>query len=293
VGEPEGGLSDFVAFARSHGLDIDYAETDNRWHRCRTEDKPRKKNGAYLFDGERGVVINFATMSSGAVWRSGVRAGYIDRAAIRAQRMISDAQIRAKQTEARALADDMIKRAKADAHPYLIAKGFPQEKGLVLDSELLIPMREFGSYRTLNSLQRISADGTKLFLPGGKAKGSVFFIGPMVARERWLVEGYATGLSVRAALQDLHRVAQVVVCFSAGNLAYIGRLTKNGRTPSFAVADNDESGAGEKAAQDTGLPWVMPPAVGTDANDMHQRDGLRALANLIRDPVRARAASAA
>jgi putative DNA primase/helicase len=43
------------------------------------------------------------------------------------------------------------------------------------------------------------------------------------------------------------------------------------------MADNDKSGAGEKAAKETGLPWAMPSAVGMDANDLHQRDGLRAL----------------
>jgi putative DNA primase/helicase len=89
-------------------------------------------------------------------------------------------------------------------------------------------------------VQRISADGTKLFLPGGKAKGSVFFIGPLVAHERWLVEGYATGLSVRAALRELHRDAQVVVCFSAGNLAHVGRLVKELRPKAYVFADNDK-----------------------------------------------------
>ncbi len=174
----------------------------------------------------------------------------------------------------------MLKRAALDSHPYLASKGFTTEKGFVLNGELLIPMREFTRYRCVNSLQRISADGTKLFLPGGKAKGSVYFIGPLVANERWLVEGYATGLSVRAALQELHRIAQVIVCFSAGNLSHVGRLA---RRPAFVFADNDESGAGAKAAEETGLPWTMPPQVGEDANDYAQRLGTRALAKLIRD----------
>lgn len=276
-------MSDFVAFARGYGLDLDYAESDNRWHRCRTDDKPRKKNGAYVYDGERGVVINFATMANGAVWRSGVRAGYVDRAAIRAQRAITEAQARAKQLEARGIAEDMMRRAKVGPHPYLISKGFKDEQGFVLEGELLIPMREFSLYKQLNSLQRIAEDGTKLFLPGGKAKGSVFFIGPYMARERWLCEGYATGLSLRAALRELHRDAQVVVCFSAGNLVHVGRFVKELRPVAYAMADNDESGAGARAAEETGLPWCMPPTVGEDANDFAQRQGTRALAKLIRD----------
>lgn len=273
----------FIDFARAHGLLLDHAESDGRWHRTKTEDKPRKKNGAYLFDGIRGVVINFATMVNGVVWREDGKAEHVDRAAIRKMQQRSREDERERQAKARAVAEDMVSRALLDAHPYLISKGFPEERGLVLDSELLIPMRDFSLYRQINSLQRIAADGAKLFLPGGKAKGSVFFIGPFLARERWLVEGYATGLSVRAALRELHREAQVVVTFSAGNLAHVGVMVRDLRPDAFVMADNDESGAGAKAAQETGLPWVMPPEVKTDANDYHQRAGVRALAKLIRD----------
>jgi putative DNA primase/helicase len=274
-------VSDFVDFARGHGLLMDDLRADGRWHRTKTEDKPRKRNGAYLFDGERGVVINFATMAKGEVWRNGTRAGQIDRAAIRAMRAMNDAQERARQSEARTLAEAMLKRAAHDIHPYLAAKGFPEERGLVLDGELLIPMREFTLYRQVNSLQRISADGTKLFLAGGKARGSVFFIGPMVPHERWLVEGYATGLSVRSALRELHRDGQVIVCFSASNLAHVGRLVKALRPKAFVFADHDKSGAGQKAAEETGLPWCMAPDQGEDANDVHQRRGIRTLAKLL------------
>lgn len=233
--------------------------------------------------GDVGFVQNHATMDSVAMWKDGAKAGFVDKAAIRARAAINAAQEKARHVEARQLAEGMVKRALLADHPYLIAKGFPEERGLVLDGELLIPMREFSIYRQWNSLQRILPDGTKLFLSGGKAKGSVFFIGPLLSNERWLCEGYATGLSIRAALRELHRDAQVVVCFSAGNLAHIGRIVKALRPRAFVMADNDESGAGAKAAEDTGLPWGMPAEVGTDANDTHQRHGVRALAKLIRE----------
>ena len=282
----------FVSFARSHGLILDYAEPDSRWHRCATEDKPKKKNGAYLWDGIRGVVKNFATMTDYAAFRDGTKIGRITKNELRARKVIADADKRARQIEARRLASDMMKRASTAPHPYLATKGFPNEAGLVLDGELLIPMREFSLYKQLNSLQRIAADGSKLFLPGGKAKGSVFIIGPMMARERWLCEGYATGLSIREALRALYRQASIVVCFSAGNLTHIGRLLKALKQPAYVMADNDESKAGEQAAKDSGLPWVMPPEVGMDANDLHQRAGITALVNLLKT-VRARAAEAA
>lgn len=275
-------MTDFVDFARGYGLVLDYAIPDGRWHRTKTADKPKRVNGAYLFDGARGVVKNFATMQDYAAF-DGAHAGSVDKAALRARRAIQNAEERARHDEARHRARDMIKRATVDVHPYLAAKGFPEERGFVLDGELLIPMREFRRYKQINSLQRIAADGTKLFLRGGKAKGSVFFIGPFMAEERWLVEGYATGLSVRAALHELHRRTQIVVCFSAGNLAYIGRLVKGLRPPAYVFADNDKSGAGANAAQETGLPWVTTPLQDTDANDWHLQHGVRALAKIIRE----------
>src|SRR3546814_7594504 len=78
----------------------------------------------------------------------------------------------------------------------------------------------------------------------------------------WHCEGYATALSIQAALKRLYRRASVVVCFSASNLAHVAK-SLGGRV----VADHDESGTGERAARETGLQWCMPPDVGTDAND--------------------------
>lgn len=274
-------MMDFVRFAEAHGLLIPYL-IEGKWVRVRTQDKPKKKNGSYKYLGDVGFVQNFATMTEAAMWKSGHNAGPIDRTALRTRIKLAEIDIKVRQEEARKTAEDMIRRAVHDIHPYLAAKGFPQERGLVLDGELLIPMREFTFYRTVNSLQRITAEGDKKFLSGGKAKGSVFFIGPMSGcAERWLVEGYATGLSLRAALREIHRDAQVIVCFSDSNLAHIGRIVKPLRPKAHVFADNDESGAGERAARQTGLPWCMAPTVGDDANDFHQREGVRALAKLI------------
>jgi hypothetical protein len=57
------------------------------------------------------------------------RAGFIDKAAIRARAAIDKAAERARQQEARAKAEDMVKRAALDVHPYLAAKGFPRRRG--------------------------------------------------------------------------------------------------------------------------------------------------------------------
>ena len=272
----------FLDHAIEHGLIVEYVVPDGRWHRTPTVDHPRKKNGAYIWDSVSGAVKNWATMDGYATYRDG-KSERIGQSEWKARQAISRASEAARQSEAKATAATMLNRAVIDIHPYLSTKGFPQERGLVLDGELLIPMRDFGLYKRLNSLQRISADGQKLFLPGGKAKGSVFLIGPFMARERWLVEGYATGLSVRAALHELHRDAQVVVCFSASNLTHVGRLVKPLSIPAFVMADNDKSGAGAKAAKETGLFWTMPMIEGYDANDWHREYGIRDVVGMIRD----------
>ena len=49
----------------------------------------------------------------------------------------------------------------------------------------------------------------------------------------------------------------------------------------FVFADNDESRTGETSALATGLPYAMAPAVGMDANDLHQASGVMAVAKLI------------
>lgn len=274
----------FVRHAESCGLLIEDPIADGRWHRCKTADKPRKRNGCYLFDGSHGVVRNWATMNDYAAYREG---GQVDRISVRDFREMQRRQ-RARQEsrwlDTRNIAEDMLKRARWAKHPYLERKGFPADAGFVLDGDLLVPMRDVNDAMKLNSIQRIAEDGTKLFLSGGKAKGSVLKLGNDRARERWMVEGYATGLSVRDALRDLRRSYQVIVAFSAGNLTHVARLVQS---PAFVMADNDESKAGEDAAIATGLPWVMPPDVGVDANDLHQEKGLRTLVRLMTGNLRA------
>lgn len=279
----------FIDFAAFHGLLIDRL-IEGRWVRVKTTDHPKKRNGSYKFLGSVAFLQNHATMDRVAVWREKGESERIDRLELHRILRQSAKEELERHAEAAATADDMIRRAAFGVHPYLAMKGFPKENALILDGELLIPMREFRLYKQLNSVQRISPAGEKKFLYGGKAKGSVFFLGPYMARERWLVEGYATGLSVKAALREQYIDAQVIVCFSAANLAHVGRLVKGLRPPAYVFADNDASGAGEQAAKDTGLPWVMPGE--GDANDMHLTQGLRALGEFMRT-VRARAAVAA
>src|SRR3546814_11232678 len=99
---------------------------------------------------------------------------------------------------------------------------------MVHESKLVIPMWNFEAYgKILNSAQKIEADGKKKFLFGGKAKGSIYRIGS--GPELWHCEGYATALSIQAALKRLYRRASVVVCFSASNLAHRSEARRVGK----------------------------------------------------------------
>lgn len=266
----------FADFARSHGLLIKDLMADGRVHRCATIEHPRARNGAYRCDGDWGWVQAWDVHASPIIWRAGEAAGAgipirRDMGAVRREEA-------ARRAQAAAQASAIVQRCANGSHPYLARKGFPEHLGLIdTDGRLVVPMRDLRDYRRVNSVQWIDDTGTKLFLPGGAAKGSVLMLG--AGAECWLCEGYATGLSIRAALALLHRQARVVVCFSAGNLVHVAEQTLGRR---YVIADNDKSGTGERSAIATGLPWAMPPHVGMDANDFHQAHGINALADLMR-----------
>jgi putative DNA primase/helicase len=273
-------MMDFRQHCESHGLIIRDLIADGHWHRARTVDHPKKQNGVYVLNTTRGVCRNYAMEEGFSVWRAEQHRAIVGGFAARA---IADSikeekrQERGRHADAAKKATKLLSGCEITTHPYLARKGFPQQTGFVSNGLLVIPMRDHQSYH-VNSAQTISEAGEKKFLPGGKAKGSVFKIGPPKAQERWLCEGYATALSVLAALHDLRRTAEVWTCFSAGNLMYVAQSV---RRPAFVFADNDKSCAGQHAAEDSQLPWCMSPTIGQDANDLHQAKGLRAVCKLI------------
>lgn len=271
----------FVMFARAHGLEVGDLVPSDRIRRCVTHEHPRKKNGAYLWDGTRGWVFDWAGEAK-THWYEDPNAKPWTDAEKRAwaMRRQTELQSRERAYENTALrADVMLRSATPGPHNYFALKGFPDERGLIgEDGALLIPMRSLdGKLRGLQVIRWVESDRRyeKKMLHGMRAKGGVFRLGHQTAQETFLVEGYATGLSVRAALHSVGLRGSVLVCFSAGNLVYVAPQVR-GRC--FVFADNDESKAGEEAAIKTGLPHCMSDAVGEDANDLHNRAGLMAVA---------------
>jgi putative DNA primase/helicase len=147
-------------------------------------------------------------------------------------------------------------------------------EGLVLEERLLIPMRNVAT-NALQGYQQVYWDGEarkweKKMLTGMRAKNAVLYMGDRTALFKILVEGYATALSVRAALKIVGLNASVICCFSASNLVQIAS-SLSGKVGIYA--DNDQSETGEKSAIQTGLPYVMSHVLGHDANDDMKKFG--------------------
>lgn len=166
----------------------------------------------------------------------------------------------------------------SEKHAYLQSKGFPDIDGLVWrpvqeNNLLCVPMSVNGK---LAGVQLIDKHGAKKFLSGQVTSQAeyCFDAGGLNAID-WWVEGFASGLSLRACLHALKLRYRIHVCFSAQNLQ---RMAHSG----YVVADHDASGTGEKAAQATKLPYWLPPITGNDINDVHKAHGTFRTSQMLR-----------
>lgn len=298
-------MSDFITFARAHGVDVDPAKLYPREkvQRCGTLTHPKSKNGAYFWDGQRGWVFAWDGESR-VQWFNDPKAQPWTEEEKRAWRMKRDAQRKATE-EAHAgaarRAAALMATTKPGEHNYLHLKGFPQAQGLCLPGgELLVPMRDWqtNELRGAQIIQWTDSEEepgrmrwVKKMSYGMQARGAVLRLGPPRALETVYCEGYATGLSIEAAVRQLRLNASVLVCFSSSNLIYVAERSAGRR---IVFADHDPAtkperekrdrgepyearGPGELAAIQTGLPYCMSPVPGEDANDLHKRAGVMAV----------------
>lgn len=252
----------FIDFARQYGLVIDHV-IEGRWVRVPTEDKPRKRNGAYKYLGDHGHVQNHGTMTETATWLPDAgEARPVDTNAIRraSEEMKRRAAVNAERARLRAV--EMLSKSIRTTHHYLAKKGFPEVEGMVWrcadlgpaatthegpwptdnGDVLIVPM--FRGQRLITA-QLIGLNGEKKFLYGGQTSGCMFVIGNMRSRTHIFCEGYATGLSIDRALAKSRLDACVFVCFSDRGMmqSYTSHKEGCGSTwRGIIVADNDKVG---------------------------------------------------
>ncbi|KAB8042572.1 topoisomerase [Janthinobacterium aquaticum] len=271
---------DFRAQLEAIGFMPTTVEPDGKWHRCKTVDHPKKRNGAYRLAtcGTIGFYQNHATESEVTTWRAGSETE-------RPDPMISQARMREALNERRRKAIKATEDARAywrackplrHGHPYLDGKLLTMQgcAGLRVDDEgwLIVPVDIGGA---IVSLQRISPDGSKRFWSGASVKGGCYVLDTPRASMTALVEGLATGLAVFQSVPN----CRVIVAFDCGNMDPVARrLVIAGLA--VVAADNDYATEartgrnpglvhGRSAAELIGCGIAWPEGiVGTDYADM-------------------------
>lgn len=293
----------FIAFAAAHGVEIKRLDDSGKIRRCGTTEHPHSQNGAYVFDGRGGWCW---------AWDGAGRAiAYNDPDAnplTEAEKARQEAKRQAFRDEqahmhrhAAQWAAKLLAMTRPMEHGYLQLKGLKTVQAPVLpDGELFIPMRDVRSNELLGAqiVQWLPEERRweKKYLYGMRSKGAVLRLGPPRAAETILCEGYATALSIEAAVRQMKLNAAVLVCFSDHNMKVAAERTTGRR---YVIADHDApqrdpikarlnpGEQGQRAAVATGLGWAMADTEGFDANDLHKASGLMAVCALV---MKARAA---
>lgn len=246
-------------------------------------DKPGRRNGwAWLhLDGVPAGVFRHYRLGVRTVWRSGSDPRSLSPAERRAimatareNKARRKAEALAKQEAAAGTARELWRDAgKADpAHGYLARKSLPSFGIRQHGDALLVPMVDPG-FRLWN-VQRIYADGRKLFLSGGRTEGLFWSHGAFVQDGRpsagplVIGEGFATMAAVHHATGH-----GVVAAMSARNLETVARsMRKLFPSRTLIVAADDDRHlsenigleAAQRAAESIGALLATPLPLGPE-----------------------------
>ena len=302
-------LRAFSEFAAFHGL-VEPPRgfiADGKRHRCGVIDGKRgSRDGAYALhvDGvPAGWVQNWKNGDGAAKWcfykelTPGQKAELAQKAKVTGKQVAQEEARRHKEAAKLARKElESVQLAPPD-HPYLVRKGVPPH-GLRIDAEgrLLVPLRDADG--VIHSLQRIAADGSKLFFSGGRIEGCFHIIGELDGTRGILIgEGFAT-------LATAHKATErpAVVACNCGNLLLVAKTIRrmHPRAPIVICADDDwkrvntrgeleniEVIKAREAAAAVGGRVVVPMFSGerddkaTDFNDLAQLEGLDAVRRCI------------
>ena len=173
-----------------------------------------------------------------------------------------------------------------DDHPYLQKKGVRAYGTRLHDDKLVIPLRDLAG--TLHSLQTITPDGDKRFLPDGRVSGCNYLIGTLDGATKIAVcEGFSTAATIHQATG-----LPVAVAFNAGNLLAVAESLRENFSdlPMIICGDDDHKRNGnpgltkaKEAARKAGAFLAVPefgtarPDSATDFNDLGALRGLEAV----------------
>ena len=295
-------LQTFRDILNSKGLIPSEIIADGKLHRCPTQSKPHKQNGAYIAHLDAPATLwwcNWESVEQGTFTEADEKtlsqtereALQQRQAAVKQQREAEFAQRQAAAAQ-KAQSELNVSALCSPEHPYLQRKGVPPLADVRQDRNgmLLIPVKDASG--NVQTLQRIAPDGEKRFLTGGKVHGGHFVIQGKPEKPLAVCEGYATGASIHLACN-----CTVYVAFSANNLPAVAGIARSKfpDTPMLICADNDEAGRskGQEAAQMAQARFILPAfttGTGTDFNDLHQGEGLQEVRRQVEAPENAPAA---
>lgn len=251
---------------------------DGKVHRFSSDGRKRGDSGWYIAYDGKVYAGAFGCWKDGTslAWRQdiGRELSTIEQMEhakrIREARASAEAERKRKQDTAQGTASEIWSQASeaSDDHPYLKTKGV-NSHGLRVsgDGRLIVPMIDANG--EISSLQFIPAEGDKKYLPGGSVEGCIFAI-PGQGDTHYIAEGYATAATIHEATG-----ATVYAAFSAGQLSRAAANVRQHHSGDLViVADNDESGTGQRKAQEAATEHkariIVPPMPGMDANDYAQ-----------------------
>jgi putative DNA primase/helicase len=258
---------------------------DGCLHRCDTEGKRGKGDGAYVLHLDGIPAGGYENWRDGLGWQNwrmeNERALSPDeerayRKSMHVARQMREAEHLHRQKEARERASRIYSDAvPCDTHSYLDRKGIQSHGIRSFGKTLVIPLQD--NDEQIHSLQFIGQDGGKQFLTGGRIHGCYYLIGDP-GEIVCIAEGFATAASIHEATGY-----PVAVAFNAGNLEPVAMALRE-KYPTVVItiaADDDRATAGNPgitkataAAVASGALLSVPlfpsdrPKKATDFNDM-------------------------
>ncbi|WP_425317646.1 toprim domain-containing protein [Pseudomonas nitroreducens] len=248
-------------------------------------DRAGSVNGWYVLFGDNSPAGAFGSWKTGEAhhWSGSGKASPVEveqmRQRIEQARRQREAEQHQRQQQAAELSHRWWNSARRawPSHPYLQAKQVHPYSLRQRHSELLVPLYLDG---VLANLQRISANGCKRFLRGGRITGCYSSLGSISAgNQLYVCEGWATGASIHE-----NTGSPVACAMNAGNLKPVALAlrSKYGDLVELVIAGDDDrqtpGNPGRTAAMAAALaagalvtfpdwPADAPPSL-TDFNDL-------------------------